>query len=295
MSAADKTSKAQFGWVETTSISENPSDDPYEASTMNASTRIHHMDLSATRPNAVGGRSGDSDASVSAHWSSKGPSLWTEEDIQNEANLEVKHVAGEGQYSLLHAGEREAPTIESIGSTKKGRFAAARGVGIMANLAQQRAGREVEGSTNLSPQSAPMVSKLTGVPHPVTNGVGFREEPIPTLVPDASRPERIEGEWRGEKHTQIHRMIPESEVKAGGQRLKTHMEAMRGPKDKPSGQGKMFAEPPPPTVAKPLPEPQVDRGTKRDSMNSLWMRTHERKHESDPVEAVAYHVRKSFS
>jgi hypothetical protein len=250
VSAADSTNKSQFKWAERTSQTTGPG--------LNKGTaRLHYTDTSSTigRPDDP---HADVHAQVVASWHHEAPRPYTEDEIHFEEDAGPRDENNNRQGRLLTPGRDSGPTIHGLASTRQGRFASARGVGMMANRLEELTGRrDVSGTTNLSAQSAPLVSKLTGEEHAQTNTISFQDDPTLLSAPGGGRPEVEETESSEGLKTRYNRYLPNEVAKAGGQRLKQHMSAMRvnpmgtpGPEDTATyEQGQL------------MPEPQGHRGT----------------------------------
>jgi hypothetical protein len=267
VSAADSTSKSQFGWIETTTHTQTP-EAPGQAREDRYSTRLKYVDRSGADPVPKPGEHqyGESHAEVHAEYTNTRPRLFTEDEKRYGEDVEHpfdpdRGVVGGGQGLLFHPGEVEGPVLGSLASTTKGRFASARGVGMMANLMERRSGgREMTGDSNLSAQSAPLVSKLTGKEAAVTNDIQFRPDPMKVSLPGPHLPTHISKELPGGAlETTTHRWMGDEEATAGGAKLRDRMKAMRV---NPMGEMPKGMKPSEPGEQQELfPEPHGHRGT----------------------------------
>jgi hypothetical protein len=215
----------QFAWSETTNIrrkTANPND-PTTANEERGSTILHRVDLDTID---IGGM-GQAHAMALATWGHGESRQWTAAEREHGSDTEI----GTGQRSLFKPGFDQPPTLSGLFSTRKGRVAATRSVGIMANLMEGR-GKELKPDTNLSPHSAPLVEKVTGEPQKISNSEDFWPEPRQADVsinPGRTGTKTYPPDARDESRTSIRRRIPEDEVRAGGTTLREHMQTMRQP------------------------------------------------------------------
>lgn len=259
MSAAESTSPKQFGWLETTAVTETKSKENLERYPEGSEERAASgfaqavpetrgvTSLQRIELGAGPGERTRSHAEIRGGWTNYGSRAWGAGELAAGKNFEEN-----GQGTLFTPAYQGRGSIYELYSTKKSRVAAMRGVGAVANIMERHTGREPGASTNLSPHSAPMVSKLTGVEHEPSNDIDFRHPGGDSMqMPKEDQMGRSVQRIGAARTIHItKRFLSDAEVAQGTKRVTDRMAEMRGrpPKAKRSGerpaeQGTLFPTP----------------------------------------------------
>ena len=260
MTAADSTSKGQFGWIEDTQVTHRPAENEFSpASTVGHSSMTR---VAMDEADTIGeDRIAPQEARITANWSSVSPHLHSDKDIEAGRNFHelpagIDPVADPDawnakkhprQGTLLNAGRESPPKVDFMESTKRSRFATMGGLGALANVVHEQTGKLPIASSDLSEHSAPLVGRITGEEQKVSNDMDF-VKPLQREMVDLPETElhnvySDDSAWSQTKRTSVttFRTVPDTEIAAGKAMLVTHMRAIRGPK--PDTTEKMFPDP----------------------------------------------------